>query len=58
LKPERSKLNGWSEIVAINHDAAAEDDLNAIRACIDTNPARWAEDADLALDYPVWETLT
>ncbi|MFN8377866.1 MAG: transposase [Anaerolineae bacterium] len=37
-----------------DHIIRAEDDLNAIRAYIDTNPARWEEVADLALDHPVW----
>ncbi len=37
-----------------DHIIRDEGDLNAIRAYIDTNPARWAEDHEFALDKPEW----
>lgn len=41
-----------------DHILRAEDDVNAIRAYLDTNPARWAGDAERAPDNPVWGFLT
>lgn len=38
-----------------DHVIRAEDDLNAIRTYIDTNPARWA--TEHALENPVWNRM-
>ena len=50
-------MNGAAPVWQRNyHDHIIRDegDLNAIRAYIDTNPARWAEDHEFALDKPEW----
>ena len=37
-----------------DHIIRDEGDLNAIRAYIETNPARWAEDHQFSHDKPEW----
>ncbi|HYO87345.1 MAG TPA: hypothetical protein VER79_01785, partial [Candidatus Limnocylindrales bacterium] len=40
-----------------DHIFRDESDLNAIRAYIETNPARWGEDREDSLNRPVWNRL-